>query len=70
MDGVTHKQALDKIRKAIRRKAKTKDPTVERLIDAVVAPLIHGFHVGLYDDAIDAAELCGTSIREAFSDEA
>lgn len=68
MDGVTHKKALDKIRKAIRRKAKSEDPIVNRLIDTVVAPLIHGFDLGLYDDAADAAAECGASIREAFTD--
>jgi hypothetical protein len=64
MDCVSRKKDLDKIRKAIRRHAKTEDPQVQKIIDAVIAPVIAGALLGIYDSAADAGREAGKYLRD------
>ena len=64
MDCVAHKRDLDRIRKAIKRHAKAEDPQVEKIIDAVIAPVIAGAFLGIYDSPIDAGQEAGKYLRD------
>jgi serine/threonine-protein kinase RIO1 len=64
MDCVAHKKDLEQIRKAIRRHAKTEDPQIQKIIDAVIAPVIAGALLGIYDSAIDAGKEAGKYLRD------
>ena len=67
MDCVAHKKDLEKVRKAIRRHAKTEDPQIQKIIDAVIAPVIAGSFLGIYDSPVDAGREAGKYLRDALN---